>query len=97
MCLSYGDFNYAKRFQTVDLKGQFALVTGSRLKIGDYITLMMLRAEVAVIATTSFSVDSALRLAKEPDFSEWADRLHVYGFDLRYVPNVEMFCNYIEQ
>ena len=68
MCTSCGDFNYAKRFQTADLTGQVALVTGSRLKIGYHITLMMLRAGATVIATTRFPVDSALRYAKEPGF-----------------------------
>jgi predicted RNA-binding Zn-ribbon protein involved in translation (DUF1610 family) len=37
MCPECGDFNYAKRFQTADLTGQVALVTGSRLKIGYHI------------------------------------------------------------
>jgi hypothetical protein len=32
MCQDCGDFNYAKRFQTAELTGQVALVTGSRLK-----------------------------------------------------------------
>jgi len=97
MCTSCGDVNYAKRFQTADLTGQVALVTGSRLKIGYHITLMMLRAGATVIATTRFPVDSALRYAKEPDFNEWANRLHVHGLDLRHIPSVEIFCNYIEQ
>lgn len=97
MCTSCGDFNYAKRFQTADLKDQVALVTGSRLKIGYHITLMMLRAGAEVIATTRFPVDSALRFAKEPDFREWGDRLHIHGLDLRHIPSVEIFCNYIEQ
>jgi hypothetical protein len=30
MCADCGDFNYAKRFQTADVKGQ--VITGSRLK-----------------------------------------------------------------
>lgn len=97
MCTNCGDFNYAKRYQTADLKGQVALVTGSRLKIGYHITLMMLRAGATVIATTRFPVDSALRFTKEPDFSEWCDRLHIHGLDLRHIPSVEIFCNYIEQ
>ncbi len=97
MCTSCGDFNYAKRFQTADLKDQVALVTGSRLKIGYHITLMMLRAGATVIATTRFPIDSALRYAKEPDFREWGDRLHIHGLDLRHIPSVEIFCNYIEQ
>ncbi|MEX1384545.1 MAG: oxidoreductase, partial [Lutibacter sp.] len=40
MCTECGDFNYAKRFQTADVKGQIAVITGSRLKIGYHITLM---------------------------------------------------------
>jgi hypothetical protein len=40
MCTECGDFNYAKRFQTADVKGQVAVITGSRVKIGDHITLM---------------------------------------------------------
>jgi NAD(P)-dependent dehydrogenase (short-subunit alcohol dehydrogenase family) len=97
MCATCGDFNYAKRFQTADLKGQVALVTGSRLKIGYHITLMMLRAGATVIATTRFPVDSASRYAKEEDFEQWGHRLKIHGLDLRHIPSVEIFCNYIEQ
>ncbi|MDH5367798.1 MAG: SDR family oxidoreductase [Cyclobacteriaceae bacterium] len=97
MCSTCGDFNYAKRFQTSDLTGQVALVTGSRLKIGYHITLMMLRAGATVIATTRFPVDSALRYAKEEDFETWGHRLKIHGLDLRHIPSVEIFCNYIEQ
>ena len=53
MCSDCGDFNYAKRFQTADVKGQVAVITGSRLKI--------------------------------------------HGLDLRHIPSVEIFCNFIEQ
>ena len=97
MCTECGDFNYAKRFQTADMTGQVALVTGSRLKIGYHITLMMLRAGATVIATTRFPVDSALRFAKEHDFNDWGDRLKIHGLDLRHIPSVEIFCNFIEQ
>lgn len=97
MCPSCGEFNYAKRFQTADLKGQVALITGSRLKIGYQSALMMLRAGARVIATTRFPVDAAERFAREPDFSSWSDRLQVHGLDLRHIPSVELFCNYVEQ
>jgi len=97
MCSGCGDFNYAKRFQTADITGQVALVTGSRLKIGYHITLMMLRAGATVIATTRFPVDSATRYAKEDDFHKWGNRLKVHGLDLRHIPSVEIFCNYIER
>lgn len=96
MCTSCGDLNYFKRHQTTDLTGQVALITGSRLKIGYHATLMMLRSGATVIATTRFPVDSAIRYGKEEDFSEWGDRLHIHGLDLRHTPSVELFCNYIE-
>jgi len=97
MCASCGDLNYAKRHQTTDLTGQVALITGSRLKIGYHATLMMLRSGATVIATTRFPVDSGLRFAKEKDFKEWKNRLHIHGLDLRHTPSVEIFANYIEQ
>ncbi|UXX78642.1 SDR family oxidoreductase [Reichenbachiella carrageenanivorans] len=97
MCQACGDFNYAKRFQTADMTDQVALVTGSRLKIGYHITLMMLRAGATVIATTRFPKDSALRFAQESDFNQWKDRLKIHGLDLRHIPSVEIFCNFIEQ
>lgn len=97
MCPTCGDFNYAKRFQTANLSGQVVLVTGSRLKIGYHITLMLLRAGATVIATTRFPVDSALRYAKESDFETWGHRLKIHGLDLRHIPSVEIFCDYIEQ
>ncbi|QSE97862.1 SDR family NAD(P)-dependent oxidoreductase [Fulvivirga lutea] len=97
MCTECGDFNYAKRFQTADLTNQVAIVTGSRLKIGYHITLMLLRAGATVVATTRFPVDSAIRFSKENDFNLWKHRLKIHGLDLRHIPSVEIFCNYIEQ
>jgi NAD(P)-dependent dehydrogenase (short-subunit alcohol dehydrogenase family) len=97
MCTECGDFNYAKRFQTANVKGQVAVITGSRLKIGYHITLMLLRGGATVIATTRFPVDSALRFGKEPDFRDWGHRLKIHGLDLRHIPSVEIFCNFIEQ
>jgi NAD(P)-dependent dehydrogenase (short-subunit alcohol dehydrogenase family) len=86
-----------RRFQTANVNGQIAVITGSRLKIGYHITLMLLRGGASVIATTRFPVDSALRFAKEEDFMEWGHRLKIYGLDLRHIPSVEIFCNFIEQ
>ncbi len=95
MCMECADFNYEKRFQTSDLTGQIALITGSRLKIGYQATLMMLRAGATVIATTRFPVDSANRYAKESDYETWKNRLKIYGLDLRHTPSVEIFSRYI--
>lgn len=97
MCTDCGDLNYAKRFQTADLSGQVAVLTGSRLKIGYHIALMLLRSGATVVATTRFPADAAIRYAKEEDYKNWRDRLHIHGLDLRHIPSVEIFCNYIEQ
>jgi len=97
MCMDCAELNYQKRFQTASLKGQVALITGSRLKIGYQATLMMLRAGATVIATTRFPKDSAVRYAKETDFKDWGHRLQIYGLDLRHTPSVEIFARFIEQ
>jgi NAD(P)-dependent dehydrogenase (short-subunit alcohol dehydrogenase family) len=97
MCSDCGDLNYAKRYQTANVKGQVAVITGSRLKIGYHISLMLLKGGATVIATTRFPVDAALRFSKEADFMEWGHRLKIHGLDLRHIPSVEIFCNYIEQ
>ena len=97
MCQKCAEFNYKKRFQTADMSGQVALITGSRLKIGYQATLMMLRAGATVIATTRFPHDSALRYTREKDFEQWREHLHIYGLDLRHTPSVEIFCHYLQQ
>src|SRR5262245_7149469 len=68
MCEESGDFNYAKREQTADLSGQYALVTGARVKIGFQASLKLLRAGAHVVATSRFPVDAAARYGSEPDF-----------------------------
>ncbi len=95
ICESCGDFNYHKRFQQVDLRGQTALVTGARLKIGYHIGLFLLRSGAELIATTRFPNDASARYANEPDFAEWSHRLQIYGLDLRHAPSVEVFAQHI--
>lgn len=97
MCKECAELNYAKRYQSAPLKDQVAIITGSRLKIGYHSALMLLRAGAKVIATTRFPIDSALRFAKEPDYAEWANRLQIFGLDLRHTPSVEIFCTYMDQ
>jgi hypothetical protein len=53
MCTDCGDFNYAKRSRQ-DVKGQIAIITGSRLKIGYHITLMLLRGEQPLLLRPVF-------------------------------------------
>ncbi len=92
LCPECAAFNHAKRTETADLRGRVALLTGGRVKIGYQAGLKLLRAGASLIVTTRFPRDSAARYAAEPDFGEWADRLEIFGLDLRHTPSVEAFC-----
>jgi NAD(P)-dependent dehydrogenase (short-subunit alcohol dehydrogenase family) len=95
MCEACGEFNYAKRQQTADLSGHYALVTGGRVKIGYQASLKLLRAGAHVIVTTRFPVDAAGRYAAEMDYAEFRSRLKIHGIDLRHTPSVELFARFL--
>ncbi len=97
MCEPCGDFNYAKREQTADLSGRYALITGARVKIGFQASLKLLRAGAHVIVTTRFPVDAADRYSTEPDFSTSRERLQIHGLDLRHTPSVELFTRFLAE
>jgi NAD(P)-dependent dehydrogenase (short-subunit alcohol dehydrogenase family) len=97
LCEPCGDFNYAKRDQTADLAGHYAVVTGARVKIGYQAALKLLRAGAHVVVTTRFPVDAASRYAKEPDFAEFRARLQIFGLDLRHTPSVELFARFVAE
>jgi NAD(P)-dependent dehydrogenase (short-subunit alcohol dehydrogenase family) len=92
LCLTCAEENFAKRTELADLSGRVALLTGGRVKIGYQAGIKLLRAGARLIVTSRFPRDSAARYAREPDFQEWADRLEIYGLDLRHTPSVEAFC-----
>jgi NAD(P)-dependent dehydrogenase (short-subunit alcohol dehydrogenase family) len=96
MCTACGDYNFAKRSQSADLRGRTALITGARVKIGYQAAILLLRAGCRVIVSTRFPRDAARRYAGEPDYPDWRDRLHVYGLDLRHTPAVESFARHLE-
>ena len=93
LCPQCAQFNFVKRTELADLRGRVALLTGGRVKIGYQAGLKLLRAGAKLIVTTRFPRDSAARYAREPDFSEWGDRLEIFGLDLRHTPSVEAFCH----
>jgi NAD(P)-dependent dehydrogenase (short-subunit alcohol dehydrogenase family) len=95
LCAPCGDFTYAKRSQTADLAGHYALVTGARVKIGYQAALKLLRAGAHVVVTTRFPIDAASRYAKETDFAEFRSRLQIFGLDLRHTPSVEIFARFL--
>lgn len=97
MCVECGEFNFAKRSQTADLRGRVALITGARVKIGYQAAIMLLRAGARVIVTTRFPRDAAARYARENDFEEFRDRLQIFGLDLRHSQSVEEFAQILDR
>ncbi len=95
MCQDCAGLNYQKRFQTADLEGRTALVTGGRVKIGYQTALKLLRAGARTLVSTRFPQDAALRFSREEDFAAWKHRLQIHGLDLRHSPSVEMFARYL--
>jgi len=97
LCEDCGEFNYARRTQSADLSGHYALVTGARVKIGYQTALKLLRAGAHVIVTTRFPVDAVGRYAEESDFPQWRERLQIHGLDLRHTPSVELFTRFLTE
>jgi NAD(P)-dependent dehydrogenase (short-subunit alcohol dehydrogenase family) len=97
LCPECAELNFRKRTETADLRGRVALLTGGRVKIGYQAGLKLLRAGAKLIVTTRFPRDSAQRYSRESDFAEWADRLEIYGLDLRHTPSVEGFCRVLRE
>ena len=95
LCPSCAELNFRKRTETADLSGRVALLTGGRVKIGYQAGIKLLRAGAKLIVTTRFPRDSAARYSQEADFEDWADRLEIYGLDLRHTPSVEAFCRHV--
>jgi len=96
LCPPCAELNYEKRTPKGDLRGRVALVTGARVKIGYQAAIMLLRAGARVVVTTRFPHDAALRYAREPDFETFAERLEIFGLDLRLTPSVERFARMLE-
>ena len=95
LCPDCAEFNYRKRTELADLRGRVALLTGGRVKIGYQAGIRLLRSGAHLIVTTRFPRDSAARYSREPDFAQWADRLEIFGLDLRHTPSVEAFCSHL--
>jgi NAD(P)-dependent dehydrogenase (short-subunit alcohol dehydrogenase family) len=95
LCPACAELNFAKRTELADLRGRVALLSGGRVKIGYQAGIKLLRSGAHLIVTTRFPRDSAARYASEPDFAHWADRLQIFGLDLRHTPSVEAFCHHL--
>lgn len=97
LCPSCAEFNWSKRWQTSELHGRHALITGGRVKIGFEAALKLLRAGANLVVTTRFPCDAARRFAEVEDSDEWMPRLQILGLDLRHTPSVEQVANHLLQ
>jgi len=95
LCPRCVETNLAYRDLRVDVSGRIAVVTGGRIKIGYHTVLRLLRDGAGVVATTRFPADALRRYSQEPDFQDWSQRLKLYALDLRYLPGVEVFCDWV--
>jgi NAD(P)-dependent dehydrogenase (short-subunit alcohol dehydrogenase family) len=95
LCPDCAAESYARRLDTIDLRGKVALVTGGRIKIGHQIALRLLGWGAQVIVTSRFARDTVRRFAAHPDFASFSDRLRVYPLDLRAIPHVEAFAAHL--
>ncbi len=97
LCSKCGEFNYQKRKQTTELNDRVALITGGRIKIGFELGVKMLRDGASLIVTTRFPQDAQKRYEQVEDYTDWKNRLHIYGLDLRNIPQVEQFIQHLYQ
>ncbi|CEG36538.1 short chain dehydrogenase reductase family oxidoreductase [Plasmopara halstedii] len=95
LCPRCAELNFSKRFQTANLRGKIALVTGARVKIGFQVAIKLLLAGAAVIVTTRFPKDATERFVKHPEYETFKDRLQIFGIDFRDLVHLEQFCDFV--
>jgi len=94
LCPKCAGENYEKRFQTADLTGRNAILTGGRVKVGFATALKLLRNGANLVLTTRFPALALETLQQEADYSEWKDRLWIYGLDLRNLKAIQEFVDF---
>ena len=91
LCPDCATFNYEQRGLEVDLSGRNVILTGGRVKVGYATALKFLRSGANLMVTSRFPALSLEQFKKEKDYEEWANRLTVYGLDLRNLKAIEEF------
>jgi len=94
LCPSCSEYNYDKRFLTIDLANRNVILTGGRVKVGYATALKLLRFNANLVVTTRFPALALENFKKEKDYSEWKHRLDIYGLDLRNLSAVSAFISY---
>lgn len=97
LCPECAEYNYNRRFSTIDLNNRNAIITGGRVKIGYATALRLLRSGANVIITSRFPALTLEQLEKESDYQQWKEKVIVYGLDLRNLHAVDGFIQYVKQ
>jgi NAD(P)-dependent dehydrogenase (short-subunit alcohol dehydrogenase family) len=74
---------------------KYALVTGGRTKIGNEIAISLLRNGTTVYLTTRFPKDTLERMAQQPDYESWKDRVYVACVDFKVPESIVEFCEWL--
>ena len=96
MCPDCASFNFAKRSNSADLRGKFALVTGGRTKIGLQIVLSLVRDGCTVFTTTRFPIDALRRFSEHADWDSFKDKLNVICVDFKITESILEFCDFLK-
>lgn len=91
LCPACAEKNYQYRSLQLDLRGRKVVLTGGRVKIGYATALKLLRTGAEVTITTRFPALAQQQFKAEKDYSDWQNRLWIYGLDLRNLPAVQQF------
>lgn len=95
LCPECATENYERRQHSLDLSNHRVVITGGRVKIGYATALKCLRAGAEVLVTSRFPGITLSQFEKESDYEDWKRELTVYGLDLRHLPSVQTFVNYV--
>lgn len=94
LCPNCAEYNYKMRFECVDLSNRNVIITGGRVKVGYATALKFLKSGANVCITTRFPAQALQQFMQETDYEIWANRLYVYGLDLRSLYHLEQFLEF---
>jgi len=97
MCRRCGEINFMKRTPTLNLNNKVCIITGGRIKIGYYTSLIMLRNNCKTIVTTRFAIDALKRYTGEKDYENWKHLLEIYQLDFLSLNQVDKFIEYVKE
>lgn len=89
MCPSCVKLNATMRAHTPNVKGQYILITGGRIKVGYHTALAFLRAGAHVMVTTRFPKDALERYRKESDTDTWFTHLRIVAADFTRIHDIQ--------